>query len=143
MQYLESFQLLTQEQEDGFLYRFNNPLLTTLYPFNLFRYRELPRLDFESITILCGGNGSGKSTILNVIAEKLNLRRSAVFNRTELFDEYVQRCRYELCYGAAIPKGSRIITSDDVFDYLWTFGISTMGSTANGTNSIKPILTIG
>lgn len=118
MQYLESFQLPTQDQEYGYLLRLKRPLLTTYYPFNLFRHLEMPMLEFEPITILCGGNGSGKSTILNTIAEKLNLRRSAVFNRTELFEDYVGLCRYRLCYGAAIPKGSRIITSDDVFDYL-------------------------
>lgn len=118
MQYLESFQLPTQDQEYSYLLRLKRPLLTTYYPFNLFRHLEMPMLEFEPITILCGGNGSGKSTILNTIAEKLNLRRSAVFNRTELFEDYVNLCRYQLCYGAAIPKGSRIITSDDVFDYL-------------------------
>lgn len=32
-------------------------------------------LDPEQVTILYGGNGSGKSTVLNVIAEKLGLKR--------------------------------------------------------------------
>ncbi|MBO6011353.1 MAG: AAA family ATPase, partial [Oscillospiraceae bacterium] len=81
-------------------------------------YRELPTFEFGSVTIFCGGNGSGKSTILNVIAECLHLRRGAVYNRSEAFEDYISLCGYKLCPGTVIPPESRIITSDDVFDYL-------------------------
>ena len=43
---------------------------------------HLSMLDFESITILYGGNGSGKTTALNVIGEKLELSRDTLYNRT-------------------------------------------------------------
>ena len=87
---------------------------TTNYPFGLFRYRELPEFYFTDITIFCGNNGSGKSSILNVIAEKLELERNAPFNRSDFFEDYVELCDYQL--DRAIPKESKIITSDGVFE---------------------------
>ena len=51
--------------------------------------RRLERIDFEPVTILYGGNGSGKSTALHVMAEKAGLKREAPFNRTSFFDDYV------------------------------------------------------
>ena len=117
-QYLKSFTMLTREQEEAFLFYDRRTLLTSKYPFNVFRYRELPRFDFGPITIFCGGNGSGKSTILNVIAEKLKVSRGAVYNRSELFEDYVNLCKHRCVPGMAIPPESKIITSDDVFDYL-------------------------
>lgn len=117
-QYLKSFKMLTREQEEHFLFNDRRTLLTSKYPFNVFRYRELPPLSFGPVTIFYGGNGSGKSTVLNVIAEKLQLKRGSAYNRSEVFEDYIRRCRYQLCAGADIPAESRIITSDDVFDYL-------------------------
>lgn len=123
MIYLREFSMLTRKQEEDF---FTDPTnvkarrtcYTTKYPYGVFRYRELPSFEFEPITILYGGNGSGKSTILNVMAEKLRVRRGAVFNRSDFYDDYVSACRYKLERGKSIPEESKIITSDDVFDYL-------------------------
>ena len=78
--------------------------------------RELAALDFEPLTILYGGNGSGKTTALNVIAEKLGLRRDARYNRSSFYEDYLRRCDYEA--RGVIPPESRVITSDDVFDYM-------------------------
>lgn len=77
--YIESFSMLTREQEEDYLFYDRRTLLTSKYPFNTFRYRELPTFEFGPITIFCGGNGSGKSTILNVIAESLQLQRGAAY----------------------------------------------------------------
>jgi predicted ATPase len=110
--------MLTREQEESYLFNDRRQLLATKYPFNVFRYRELPTFYFGPVTIFCGGNGSGKSTILNVIAEKLHLKRGAAYNRTEEFEDYVRLCSGRRCRGMEIPPESRIITSDDVFDYL-------------------------
>ena len=78
--------------------------------------RGFVRIDFEPVTILYGGNGSGKSTALNVIAEKLGIQRDARYNRSSFFEDYVRLCECE--ERRAIPPQSRIITSDDVFDYM-------------------------
>ena len=76
---------------------------------------EFEEIEFEPITIFYGGNGTGKTTLLNIIAEKLKLTRNAVFNRSNFFDIYVSNCMAE--FMRKIPPDSRIITSDDVFDY--------------------------
>ena len=119
MVYLQSFQMVTQKQEEDFFtdkynYKVKRTCYTTKYPFGLFRYRELPEFFFEDVTIFCGNNGSGKSSILNVMAEKLSLERNAPFNRSDFFGDYVNLCDYQL--EKAIPKGSKIITSDGVFE---------------------------
>ncbi|MDE6869958.1 MAG: AAA family ATPase [Clostridia bacterium] len=95
------------------------------YPCGLFTKKGLSRIDFEPLTILYGDNGSGKSTLLNLIAQKLELNRIAPFNSGEVFDQYKDVCKYEMGYDdegfkLRIPNGSRIITSDDVFDYMLT-----------------------
>ena len=61
----------------------------TVYPFGLFTKKRLERIDFESVTILYGSNGSGKSTALNVIADKIGSSRMANYNRSNFFDDYV------------------------------------------------------
>ncbi|MBQ4105117.1 MAG: AAA family ATPase [Clostridia bacterium] len=95
------------------------------YPCGLFAEKDLFELGFKKITILYGGNGSGKSTLLNLIAEKLKLNRIAPYNSSEMFASYVENCEYSLGYDDEgfehrIPNGSRIITSDDIFDYMLT-----------------------
>ena len=117
MIYLQAFTLPTREAEENF---FSNSLkarrtcYTTNYPFGLFRYREMPEFYFSDITIFCGNNGCGKSSILNVIAEKTALERTAPFNRSDFFEDYVSLCEYQL--DKDIPKESKIITSDGVFE---------------------------
>ena len=88
----------------------------TYYPFKILSKNSLSMLDFEPVTILYGGNGSGKSTALNVIAEKLRLLRDTLYNRTNFFEDYTAMCSYEL--ETPLTRDSRIITSDDVFDFM-------------------------
>lgn len=88
----------------------------TFYPFQVLSKHGLTRLDFEPVTILYGGNGSGKTTALNVIAEKLALDRDTLYNRSNFFEDYTGMCDYE--EELPVPKESRIITSDDVFDFM-------------------------
>lgn len=123
MQYLKSFCLPSQNREDGFILSYSHKLemrcfSDNIYPFKLFPQKQMPTLSFAPITIFYGGNGSGKSTLLNIIAEKLGLLRDAQFNFTPFYEDYLAFCSYEMHYGDHPPRGSRIITSDDVFDYL-------------------------
>lgn len=97
--------------------------IDNIYPCDIFPRKGLRELSFARVTILYGGNGSGKSTLLNLIAAKLGLNRVSPFNSGELFDAYAQSCAYktgtdEEGFAERIPNGSRIITSDDVFDYM-------------------------
>lgn len=90
-----------------------------IYPFKIFPQKCLESLSFEPITLLYGGNGSGKSTLLNVFARKLNIEHDSSYNNTPFFEEYLRFCRYTLAPKTkAVPQGSRIVTSDDVFDFL-------------------------
>lgn len=117
MVYLQSFAFPTaSREEDFFIYdqKAKRTCYDSKYPFLLFKYRELPEFCFDDITIFYGDNGSGKSTILNVIAEKLALKRSAPYNRTDFFEDYVGLCDYTL--DRSVPDGSEIITSDGVFE---------------------------
>lgn len=86
-----------------------------MYPFFVLSAHGLERLDFEPVTILYGGNGSGKTTALNVIAEKLGAKRDSLYNRSSFFGDYVKLCNYHM---AKKPDTVRIITSDDVFDFM-------------------------
>lgn len=128
--YLERIILPSSGTEDEILYSSDSPIGTmkglmkchsgNLYPFGLFPersrgMRELV-LEFDSpITILYGGNGSGKTTILNLIAESIKAMRHSAFNKSGLFYDYLNSCNTET--GDQCRK-MMIITSDDVFDYL-------------------------
>ncbi len=116
MLYLSQFNFPGIEKEYDFILGLQRTCYDTIYPFQILSRNQLRVLDFEPITILYGGNGSGKSTALNVIAEKLKLTRDTLFNRTNFFEDFTDMCSYELESG--ITSNSRIITSDDVFDFM-------------------------
>ena len=116
MLYLSSFSFPDADQEFDFRLSVKRTCYDTVYPFHVLSAKGLNRLEFAPITILYGGNGSGKTTALNVIAEKLNLARDTLYNRSNFFEDYTALCHYET--RAAIPQNSRVITSDDVFDFM-------------------------
>ena len=116
MVYLKEFNLLSEDFENGILINERRNYFHNQYPFRIFPDKKLEKMDFANITILYGGNGSGKSTILNIIAEKLNVKG---LNLTggEMFQTYVDYCKYET--SLEIPDEIKIIKSDDVFDYIY------------------------
>lgn len=116
MVYLSKFQFPHIEQEYDFILGQKRTCYDTYYPFQILSKHNLIRLDFEPVTILYGGNGSGKTTALNVIAETLGLLRDTLYNRSSFFEDYTKLCSYE--EERKIPEDSRIITSDDVFDFM-------------------------
>ncbi|MBE5794845.1 MAG: ATP-binding cassette domain-containing protein [Clostridiales bacterium] len=134
MIYLESFTLPIDFEEDLLDRKAaenGGPLgyIDNSYPCGLFACKELRELYFRRVTILYGGNGSGKSTLLNLIAHRLELNRIAPFNSSEMFASYAAHCNYTLAeddegFRCRIPNGSRIITSDDVFDYMLTVRVN-------------------
>lgn len=116
MIYLSHFEFPDREAEYSFFFGQRRTCYDTYYPFQVISKHSLTMLDFEPVTILYGGNGSGKTTVLNVIAEKLGLERDTLYNRSGFFEDYTAMCRYEAPH--PIPAESRIITSDDVFDFM-------------------------
>lgn len=116
MPYLNNFTFPSAESEGYFLSDIQRTCYDSFYPFQVISKHALERIDFEPITILYGGNGSGKSTVLNVIAEKLEIKRDSIFNKSNFYPDYVKLCQVD--FKRNIPKNSRIITSDDVFDYM-------------------------
>ena len=117
MIYLNGFTIPDESAEwNFFVYGTKETCFNTYYPYQIFPKMEFEKMTFETVTIFYGGNGTGKTTLLNIIAEKLRLTRNAVFNRSSFFERYVSSCRADI--EKMIPNASRIITSDDVFDYL-------------------------
>lgn len=126
MIYLQKFFLPTLEQEEdhahkhcavyGFEFGNDHP---HAYPYGIFPYKRLSKIELSDITIFYGGNGSGKSTLLNLIAESLKLPRITPYNRSKYFVEYVDlMCSHKAIGGTrqnTVPNGSAIFTSDDVF----------------------------
>lgn len=116
MIYLEYFTFPDSDREFDFFVNQKRTCYDSFYPFQILSRHHLHRIDFEPVTILYGGNGSGKTTVLNVIGEKLQLSRNSVFNKSNFFQDYLDLCDYQL--KGRIPVNSRVITSDDVFDYM-------------------------
>ena len=116
MIYLSEFSFPDADREFDFRLSVKRTCYDTVYPFHVLSAKGLNRIEFAPVTILYGGNGSGKTTALNVVAEKLNLARDTLYNRSNFFEDYTALCRYET--RAPIPGGSRVITSDDVFDFM-------------------------
>ena len=120
---LESFTLASETDEAVFRVS-NDPLMTmscyseNIYPFGIFPQKKLRNLEFDDITIFCGGNGSGKSTLLNLIARKIGLGHASPYNDTPFFEKYLSLCSYTPRHPPAAPEGSCVVTSDDVFESL-------------------------
>lgn len=93
----------------------------SFYPFNVLPYVGLSMVEFENITIFYGENGCGKTTALNIIAEKLHLKRDTLFNSGRFLNDYLDMCEYNdwdfRGYSQFFNHNSRIITSDDVFNF--------------------------
>ena len=114
--YLTAFTFPGEEAESDFLFGLKTTYDQSVYPYGILPKVGLNEIVFRPVTILYGGNGSGKSTALNVIAEKLRLLRNSAYNRSRFFEDFVDRCQVRL--EDAVPMNSRIITSDDVFDMM-------------------------
>ncbi|MDE5628491.1 MAG: AAA family ATPase [Muribaculaceae bacterium] len=139
MIYLKQFELPSKEAEENALTtifaglqkgRYGEQFFENCYPFGIFPEIDFRVIDFDDITILHGNNGSGKSTILNVIAAKLHATRNSVYNTGRYTNLYLQLCHFqtdmrwtgeEFDYSGKrsgrydIAEITRVITSDDIF----------------------------
>ena len=105
----------------------------SFYPLRLFPAKGLRRVEFDPVTIFYGGNGSGKSTVLNILATRLKALREIPYKPGQFFDWYVNGVERNIRDGhisvapmsynselpeewKGIPAESRILTSEDVFD---------------------------
>jgi predicted ATPase len=86
-----------------------------LYPFGIMHPKQIGKLDFTPVTIFYGGNGSGKSTILNIIARTIGVRDMTLGNTGDYFDSYIEECSYYLNW-RNISRKSRFIRSEDIMD---------------------------
>lgn len=116
MIYLHTFSFPSGDREFDFLMKIKRTCYDSYYPFKICSRNAFETIHFEPVTILYGGNGSGKSTALNVIAEKTGVKRDSIFNKSNFYPDYINLCDMQL--RTDIPNNSRIITSDDVFDYM-------------------------
>ena len=114
--YLDSFVFPDEDWEWNARLAEKRTCYNTMYPMGVLSGIGLERLDFAPITILYGGNGTGKTTALNVMAAKLGLLRGTPANSSTFMEAYVRACRANL--EEDTPAHSRMVTSDDVFDYM-------------------------
>lgn len=113
--YINYFTFPDREAESSYRFELRETCYNTMYPFGIVSKCNLEMLEFAPITILYGGNGSGKTTALNVIAEKIHAQRETLYNRSNFFADYVNMCDVKGHFDCLEKK---IITSDDVFDYM-------------------------
>lgn len=91
MIYLSQFVFPSIDTEERFLHQIRETCFSSVYPFQILPPHEVRVLNFdESLTILYGGNGSGKTTVLNVIAEKLCLGRDTLYNRSNFIEDSIR-----------------------------------------------------
>lgn len=91
-----------------------------IYPYSVFRRKEIYPLVFSPVTIIYGNNGSGKSTLLNIIAQKLGARGCETYAYGQGYiDKFVRECRFDVGEDESgkrvdIPKDSLYIKSEDI-----------------------------
>lgn len=123
MLYLKSFDLPDESMEAAYVLSFPPKLemscyADSAYPFKIFPYKQLSHLEFAPITIFYGTNGSGKSTLLRILAAKTGLHRRTDAGDSPCLEDYLPLCRYETEEDRVLPANSRMIASEDVFDFL-------------------------
>jgi len=91
MLYLSRFTFPDDGEEFDFLLTIKRKCYDSFYPFKVLSAKGVRELDLEPVTVLYGGNGSGKTTALNVMAETLKLRRDSRYNRS-IFLRIIRPC---------------------------------------------------
>ena len=115
MIYIKHLSLPSEYAEVELIKKEMRTCFNSMYPFKIFSAKDLYEVDFDDITIFYGGNGSGKTTLLNILAEKILSTRHSDFNNSPFFKQFTEMSRVEY---RKPRKGSQVLTSDDVFDYV-------------------------
>lgn len=113
--YLKQFHLPSDEAEHNFFSNLKMTCFNNFYPFGVVP-QSFRKFEFYPLTVLYGGNGCGKTTILNVIAERLGIKRSTRINKSSFMSDYIELCRFDM---NEVPTAAKIITSDDVFSSIF------------------------
>ena len=100
--YIESFTLNTDDRP--------------VYPYKVISPLGLRCINFTPITILYGSNGSGKSTVLNVIANSIGITRKTEGSTNAYFASYVEKCSYQSTAHALPTDDSSFVRSEDIMD---------------------------
>lgn len=116
MVYLKSFKLLNSEEEMYMLSGETRTYIKNNYPFLIFPNKKLENISFSDITIFYGNNGSDKSTLLNIIANKIGASRNLQLLKGENFINYLKLCKYDMNNNNCFE--TKMINSEDIFDYL-------------------------
>ncbi|GIP15907.1 ATPase AAA [Paenibacillus montaniterrae] len=93
------------------------------YPDRVFKHMAGEVLLFERITVFYGNNGSGKSSLLNIIANKLGIKgneRMASYGENKYAERFMEYCSFELGEDerehklAGLPDKSLYLKSEDI-----------------------------
>lgn len=100
------------------------------YPYNIFLYNQFEWMNCKDITILYGNNGSGKSTILNLISQSIGAQRKNDIYKNiyyddnaiphNPFDDFAKSIKFRMSvdeydHDVELPTIRKLITSDDIF----------------------------
>ena len=86
-----------------------------VYPNRVVAEKDLGRVEFAPVTIFYGGNGSGKSTVLNVIARTIGIRKMSYGNTSDYFRGYTNLCEYESSW-VINHRNACFIRSEDIME---------------------------
>lgn len=93
-----------------------------------FKMKKIDRIEFAPITIFCGSNGSGKTTVLNTIAQCTDCTVSRLYDPFECLSDECKKYNKENivleadeCNHETMPNNSIILKSINMFfDYEFT-----------------------
>lgn len=91
-----------------------------LYPYNTLSGKFSESLEFSEITVLYGNNGSGKSTVLNILANMLGIKGAEQYRWGQMYiDRFIEESSLQMAcdergYPHCVPENSRYIKSEDM-----------------------------
>jgi predicted ATPase len=91
-----------------------------LYPYNVLSGKFNEPLEFSEVTILYGNNGSGKSTILNILASMLEINGAEQYRWGQRYiNRFIEESSLKMAYNEKgyqykVPENSRYIKSEDL-----------------------------